>query len=271
MASLVMRLRGTDQVVALREDTRIGRHPENDVQVLDTCVSKFHCLVRKESSGWVVLDLDSSNGSFHNYQRFEGERRLEDRDVIGIGDTQIRFVDLSPDQIDDELLATLTADLLPVAIHPDVDASTDEVWEELRRLRQLDAACRAVLACKDVPMLMDVALIAAKELGDATSARIKLRHASGAMTEKSTGPPSDRPEKDESRRAPVRSGVMRITGGGKHEVATELSIPIRITGSGRVQGLLALERKGAMRHFEHSLLTTVCDLISVVLASLQAR
>jgi hypothetical protein len=218
-----------------------------------------------------LKDLGSVNGTFLNSRGSEHEVPLTDGDIITVGNIQMRFVTLDAHEIDDDMLAQLTTGLEQIVIDPvpEAEAQRDDLYAENRRLRQFQAACRAVLTCKDVKTVMAVALIAAEELGDATSSRIRLKHASGAATEQTRGgPPPSRDDPDGERPWPRKSGVLRITGADE-KVTTELAVPIM--GRGTITGALWLTRKGPMRHLEHSLLKTVCDLISVVLASLEKR
>ncbi|MEZ4296393.1 MAG: sigma 54-interacting transcriptional regulator [Polyangiaceae bacterium] len=42
---------------------RIGSHPSNDLILRDPTVSRFHCTLRREESGWRVVDNGSLNGT----------------------------------------------------------------------------------------------------------------------------------------------------------------------------------------------------------------
>jgi ABC-type multidrug transport system ATPase subunit/pSer/pThr/pTyr-binding forkhead associated (FHA) protein len=78
--------------VQLGEKTllQIGRDPSNDV-VLDTpIVSRFHAHIERVGQRYRITDLNSSNGTFVNEQRIEGEVWLKPEDSIRIG--QHRFV-----------------------------------------------------------------------------------------------------------------------------------------------------------------------------------
>lgn len=51
------------------EEVRIGRGPDNDVRLPDPSVSRNHAVVEREARGWVVRDLESTNGTRHNGSR----------------------------------------------------------------------------------------------------------------------------------------------------------------------------------------------------------
>ena len=72
------------------EPVTIGRLPDCDVVLEDRNVSRRHAEVRRTPSGFVVVDLDSTNGTKVNGAGVK-ERRLTDGDTITIGTTTIRF------------------------------------------------------------------------------------------------------------------------------------------------------------------------------------
>ena len=87
--------------IALEKDlTRFGRAPDNDVVLEDGSVSGAHCLIRKESEGYVILDLQSSNGTRVNEQDVQ-EQVMAHRDMIEMGSQLFRFIDLE-DEAKDE-------------------------------------------------------------------------------------------------------------------------------------------------------------------------
>jgi len=67
---------------------RIGRHPSNDVRFhpdLDTDVSTFHAELKQSGGRVILVDLNSTNGTFVNGERVRGERAVYDSDVISFG------------------------------------------------------------------------------------------------------------------------------------------------------------------------------------------
>lgn len=72
------------------EAATIGRLPNCSVPIADPQSSRRHAEIRPHGDGFVVVDLDSMNGTTVNGRAIR-EHRLEDGDEIGIGTTTIRF------------------------------------------------------------------------------------------------------------------------------------------------------------------------------------
>jgi hypothetical protein len=68
----------------------IGRLPDCSIPLSDPNASRVHAEIRPAGTGWVIVDLGSTNGTRVNGDRI-GERRLRDGDVIAIGTTTLRF------------------------------------------------------------------------------------------------------------------------------------------------------------------------------------
>lgn len=72
----------------------VGRASDNDLTVNDSSVSKIHAALLMTSEGTLlVADTGSTNGTFINGRRIAyGESRLlEDGDVVGFGDVEVRL------------------------------------------------------------------------------------------------------------------------------------------------------------------------------------
>ncbi|QQR89082.1 MAG: FHA domain-containing protein [Myxococcales bacterium] len=74
----------------LGENITLGRHPDNDIQVLDRIASKNHCRIWKVKEGYHLKDLDSLNGTLVNGKRASSVE-LKDGDEIMVGTTRIVF------------------------------------------------------------------------------------------------------------------------------------------------------------------------------------
>lgn len=72
--------------------TTIGRQHDNDVVIDDASVSRRHASIIDTGSGYMVRDLVSTNGTFLNRQRIEGEKPLKHGDVIRAGGSDTTFV-----------------------------------------------------------------------------------------------------------------------------------------------------------------------------------
>ncbi|MGQ0824234.1 MAG: FHA domain-containing protein [Actinomycetota bacterium] len=68
-----------------RDLVRIGRDEENDVALDDLLVSRSHAELRRDVGGWVLVDLDSHNGTFVNGRRID-KATIGPSDLIAIGD-----------------------------------------------------------------------------------------------------------------------------------------------------------------------------------------
>jgi hypothetical protein len=81
------------RVVPLSADrVVVGRSRECDVQVDDGNVSRRHFeLVHQPPSTWVVVDLDSTNGTEVNGRKVQRRTVLDDGDRITIGGTELVF------------------------------------------------------------------------------------------------------------------------------------------------------------------------------------
>jgi serine phosphatase RsbU (regulator of sigma subunit) len=69
------------------ESTVVGRQPEADIYLDSLAVSRTHAKVLRQSGGYFVEDLESSNGTFLNAVRLEAHarRRFTEQDVLQIG------------------------------------------------------------------------------------------------------------------------------------------------------------------------------------------
>ena len=99
MAKLVIFDSSGRREVDLVEQNKMGRHPQNTIQVLDRVVSKEHCTIYCDNQkNYRIKDLGSLNGTFVNKKRISNEVPLRDGDEITLGNTRCMFLDqLAPD------------------------------------------------------------------------------------------------------------------------------------------------------------------------------
>ena len=89
----------------------IGRGGDASIVLTDTEISRRHALLRVEGSSVVVLDLDSTNGTFVNGTKVS-RQVLQDGDKIQVGTTTIlKFTYL------DQLVAQFQKRMLEAALH----------------------------------------------------------------------------------------------------------------------------------------------------------
>jgi hypothetical protein len=68
----------------------IGRSKESDIRVSDPNVSRRHAEIRRDGSGFSIVDLDSTNGVSVNGRAVK-RAKLEDEDRITLGSTELVF------------------------------------------------------------------------------------------------------------------------------------------------------------------------------------
>jgi pSer/pThr/pTyr-binding forkhead associated (FHA) protein len=64
--------------------THIGRGEHNDIAIADDSVSDSHAKIQKRETGWYVVDIGSTNGTYVGGRRISGEKHL-------VGSPDIRF------------------------------------------------------------------------------------------------------------------------------------------------------------------------------------
>lgn len=75
-----------DRVVTL------GRNRSNTIVLVDRHASRWHAEVVFEEGRWMLRDCGTLNGTRRNGERLQCPTALESGDVIGIGDTRLRFL-----------------------------------------------------------------------------------------------------------------------------------------------------------------------------------
>ena len=93
MAKLVLLSAGmTGRTHELKADkTTIGRVEDNVFQIAEPSVSSHHCEILLQGNDVVVKDLNSTNGTFINGQKIEGEVRVSDGDTLQVGTLALSF------------------------------------------------------------------------------------------------------------------------------------------------------------------------------------
>lgn len=83
-------LPNNDRYVLTEHTISIGRSPECDITIMDSSVSRHHAEIRPRGDGFVIRDLDSTNGTRVNGVRVT-ERELHDGDELTFGNTRMIF------------------------------------------------------------------------------------------------------------------------------------------------------------------------------------
>ncbi len=69
---------------------KIGRSSHNDIVINDPTVSKTHCQIIQDDYGvYTLIDTGSSNGTFVNGIRRNGEIKLNYGDIVKLGNSFI--------------------------------------------------------------------------------------------------------------------------------------------------------------------------------------
>ena len=71
----------------------VGRHADNKLVITDHMASRFHCVIEPKAGGWVVRDLNSSNGTLLDGKRVTTAAPLRPGQVVLIGNTALTIVD----------------------------------------------------------------------------------------------------------------------------------------------------------------------------------
>lgn len=110
---------GEQQRVVLREgqEARIGRDASNDIVVDDAGVSRVHASLSVSSTGVVIADAASLNGTYINGARLEGMRDVTSRDVVNIGSAKISF-ELESDKSAAQLSSSTSSRAMTAQMHP---------------------------------------------------------------------------------------------------------------------------------------------------------
>jgi sigma-B regulation protein RsbU (phosphoserine phosphatase) len=80
---------GEHDILLSRDATSIGRLPDQDVVVVDACVSRQHATIVREDDSYFVVDRNSSHGTFLNGVRVQ-RAPLHSGDVLQLGSLDTR-------------------------------------------------------------------------------------------------------------------------------------------------------------------------------------
>lgn len=72
--------------------THVGRGAHNDIVLTDDTVSDSHAKIQKRESGWFLVDMGSSNGTYAGGQRINGEAALSGQSSVRFGAIRGTFV-----------------------------------------------------------------------------------------------------------------------------------------------------------------------------------
>jgi DNA-binding NtrC family response regulator len=81
---------GAPELQFEKDEITIGAMEDNDIVLRDDTVSRYHCKIVQEDSGYVLVDLRSTNGTFINKVRIR-EAYLKPGCMISVGQQQLKF------------------------------------------------------------------------------------------------------------------------------------------------------------------------------------
>lgn len=88
---VIVRGRSGSQTISLVDGvTTVGRHDDCQLRIKSSQVSRRHCELFEKKGLLVVKDLGSSNGTYVNGEKVEGQRVLEAGDELTIGQVKLR-------------------------------------------------------------------------------------------------------------------------------------------------------------------------------------
>jgi len=131
-----------------REEVSIGRDPSNEISLLDSLVSRRHCVIRQEASAFRLQDLESRNNTFVSGVPVR-DRVLVHGDQIRVGNSILIFQGPSSDSIPGN--ASLQLDATPVPGAATVILRKEDALY-LQASRPLPATAKTV---RDLNVLLD--------------------------------------------------------------------------------------------------------------------
>jgi pSer/pThr/pTyr-binding forkhead associated (FHA) protein/ketosteroid isomerase-like protein len=119
----------------------IGRELYNDFPIDDRALSRRHARLRLEAESYILEDLGSTNGTYVNGARLEGERILQPGDEISVGEKVLLVFNqvgapASPSTVRLGASSTMRLDAIPAAPQPQAakEAPALSTAEEHRQL-----------------------------------------------------------------------------------------------------------------------------------------
>lgn len=80
-----------ERIEMLDEPNLIGRLADCRIIINDGNTSRHHAEIRRSGSGFAIIDLGSTNGTYVNGERLTTDRRLADGDIVTVGAVSLRF------------------------------------------------------------------------------------------------------------------------------------------------------------------------------------
>lgn len=104
MPKLVISDGDGEREVGLAAGSTLGRTSDNEIQLKIPEASRQHCRFTEEQGSWFIEDLGSSNGTKVNGRKVT-KFELQDGDVIAVGNTSLKFLDIDAGPSEEEEIA----------------------------------------------------------------------------------------------------------------------------------------------------------------------
>ena len=131
------------------DELSVGREPSNQISLLDSLVSRRHCVILRDGQGFLIKDLDSRNSTFVNNVPVK-ERLLADGDQIRVGKSILVFQGVPQEPSGDS--AALRLDSAPTPTGATMVLRKQDAIYLQPALRVLDASERTV---RDLNVLLN--------------------------------------------------------------------------------------------------------------------
>jgi pSer/pThr/pTyr-binding forkhead associated (FHA) protein len=86
---------------ALHSETKVGISEECDIPIEGNYISRHHCTICGAGYNWMVIDEDSTNGTFINGNKIT-QYHLRDGDILQVGKVMLLFFANTPAPVPDE-------------------------------------------------------------------------------------------------------------------------------------------------------------------------
>ena len=102
VGSYLVETKTKKKIPLTRWENSIGRSPTCDVILTNATVSRFHAVISKRRTGWVVADTGSRTGVFVGSEKIARPVKLNHGDKISFGTAKYEFFDVDVDDLERE-------------------------------------------------------------------------------------------------------------------------------------------------------------------------
>lgn len=102
VGSYLVETKTKKKIPLTRWENSIGRSPTCDVILTNATVSRFHAVISKRRTGWVVADTGSRTGVFVGNEKIGKPVKLNHGDKLSFGTAKYEFFDVDVDDLERE-------------------------------------------------------------------------------------------------------------------------------------------------------------------------